>query len=59
MKNLEVLEIYKFEVNEDMRRICNKTTMLKTSLCDYCDAYILVKVTMIITRAEQMQQHEI
>ena len=28
-----------------------KTTMLKSSLCDYSDAYILVKVTITITGA--------
>lgn len=46
-----------FEVN--MRRICNtntqiksKTTMRKSSLCDYYDAYILVNRTITITRAE-------
>ena len=38
------------EINDESRRACNvnsqikfKTTMLKSSLCDYSDAYILVK----------------
>ena len=25
------------------KQIRSKTTMLKSSLCDYCDAYVLVK----------------
>ena len=38
------------EINDDIRgayspnkQIRNKTTLLKSSLCDYSDAYILVK----------------
>ena len=41
------------EINDDGRRVYNtnsqfkfKATMLKSSLCDYRDAYILVKVTI-------------
>ena len=43
------------QTNDDVRRIYNtnsqiafKTTMLKLSLCDCSDAYILVKGTIII-----------
>ena len=46
------------ETNDDSRRgyttrsdIKFKTTMLKSSLCDYADAYILVKGTVTITGA--------
>ena len=35
-------------VNSDIRF---KTTMLKSNLCDYSDAYILVKERITITRA--------
>ena len=40
-----------------------KTTMLRSSLCDYADAYILVKGTIKITGAgddeqEMMQQND-
>ena len=44
------------EINDESRGIYNansqinfKTTMLKSSLCDYSDAYILVKGTITIT----------
>ena len=46
------------EKNDHSRRVCNtssdirfKTTMLKSSLCDYSDAYIVVKGTIKITGA--------
>ena len=44
------------EINDDSRGTCNtnsqikfKTSMLRTSLCDYSDGYILVSGTIIIT----------
>ena len=44
------------EINDESRGAYNvnsqikfKTTMLKSSLCDYSDAYILVKGTITIT----------
>ena len=46
------------EINNESRRVYTtgsdikfKTTMLRSSLCDYADAYILVKGTIIITGA--------
>ena len=46
------------EINGESRGTCNvnsqikfKTAMLKSSLCDYSDAYILVNGTITITRA--------
>ena len=43
------------EINDESRGVCNvnsqikfKTTMLKSSLCDYSDAYILVKGTVSV-----------
>ena len=45
------------EINDESRGICTsndirfKTTMLRSSLCDYADAYILVKETITITGA--------
>ena len=46
------------EINDQSRGVYNtnsdirfKTTMLKSSLCDYSDAYILVKGTITITGA--------
>ena len=46
------------EINDESRGTYNvnsqikcKTTMLKSSLCDYSDAYILVKGTITITGA--------
>ena len=46
------------EINDESRgaynvnsQIKSKTTMLKSSLCDYSDAYILVKGTITITGA--------
>ena len=44
------------EINDDARETCNtnsqikfKTFMLRSSLCDYSDAYVLVKGTIIVT----------
>ena len=44
-----------FEINDESRGTCNvnsqikfKTTMLKSSLCDYSDAYIIVKGTITV-----------
>ena len=44
------------EINDQSRRVYNtnsdirfKTIMLKTGLCDYSDAYILIKGTLTIT----------
>ena len=49
------------EVNDESRGTYNvkgqikfKTTMLKSSLCDYSDAYILVKEKLTITGEELM-----
>ena len=46
------------EINNQSRGVYNtnsdirfKTTMLKSSICDYGDAYILVKGTITFTRA--------
>ena len=46
------------DINDESRGACNvnsqikfKTTMLKSSLCDYSDAYILVKGTITIEGA--------
>ena len=46
------------EINDESRRVYTtgsdikfKTTMLRSSLCDYADAYILVKGTITITGA--------
>ena len=46
------------EINNESRRVYTtgsdikfKTTMLRSSLCGYADAYILVKGTIIITGA--------
>ena len=46
------------EINDESRGAYNvnsqikfKTTMLKSSLCDYSDAYILVKGTIVINTA--------
>ena len=36
------------EINDDARGNKFKTSMLKSSLCDYSDAYILLKVTISI-----------
>ena len=43
------------EINDESRGTCNvnsqikfKTTMLKSSLCDYSDAYIIVKGTITV-----------
>ena len=45
------------EINDDARGTYNinsqikfKTSMLKSSLCDYSDAYVLVSGTITITR---------
>ena len=40
----------------DEKQIRFKTTMLKYSLCDYSDTYILVKEKITITGADLMQQ---
>ena len=48
------------EINDEWRGTYNgneikfKTTMLRSSLCDYADAYILVKGTITINGAEAM-----
>ena len=41
---------HRVEINDDVRGVCSpnkqirfKTAMLRSSLCDYSDAYILVK----------------
>ena len=45
------------EINDESRGTCTsddikfKTTMLRSNLCDYADAYILVKRTIRITGA--------
>ena len=45
------------EINDESRGTCTnndikfKTTMLRSNLCDYADAYILVKGTITITGA--------
>ena len=50
------------EINDDSRGtytnadIKFKTTMLKSDLCDYADAYILVKGTIIIMHDMQMKE---
>ena len=50
-----------FEINDESRGTYNvnsqiklKTTMLKSSLCDYSDAYILDKGKLLITEQLQM-----
>ena len=52
-----------FEINDDAYGTCNKdsqikfkTSMLKSSLCDYSDAYILVSATITTGGAEEMMQ---
>ena len=49
---------YWIEINDQSKGVCNtnsgigfKTTMLKSSLCDYSDANILVKGRITITEA--------
>ena len=48
------------EINDESRGTCTnndikfKTTMLRSNLCDYADAYILVKGTITITGEEMM-----
>ena len=51
------------EINDESRGTYNvnsqikfKTIMLKSSLCDYSDAYILVKGTIKLLEQELMQQ---
>ena len=46
------------EINDESRRLCTtgsdikfKTAMLKSSLCDYADAYILIEGTITIAGA--------
>ena len=53
------------EINDESRRVYNvnsqikfKTTMLKSSLSDYCDAYILIKGRITSIAHEQLQ-HQI
>ena len=43
----------KYNVNSQTKF---KTTMLKSSLCDYSDAYILVKGKIAITEKDMMQK---
>ena len=50
------------EINDDSRgtysvnrQIKFKTIMLRSSLCDYSDAYILAKGTITVITQEQMQ----
>ena len=38
-------------------KIALTTTMLKSSLCDYCDAYILVKGTTSVTNTAAAYPH--
>ena len=54
------------EINDESRGTYNvnsqikyKTTMLKSSLCDYSDAYILVKGKITITGRADRQMKEI
>ena len=55
---------YWIEINDQSIGVYNgsdirfKTTMLKSSLCDYDDAYILVKGTTTITRAGAVLQED-
>ena len=51
------------EINEESKGTYNvnsqikfNTTMLKSSLCDYSDAYILVKGTITITGEQELMQ---
>ena len=51
------------EINDESRGTYNvnsqikfKTTMLKSSLCDYSNAYILVKETKAINKRKQLLQ---
>ena len=50
------------EINDESREtytsndIKFKTTMLRSNICDYADAYILVKGTITITDAGMMMQ---
>ena len=53
------------EINNDSRGTYNtnsqtkfKTLMLRSSLCDYSDAYILLSETRTITGAENYMQQE-
>ena len=55
------------ELKDDSHGVCNvstngqvkfKITILKESLCDYNDAYILVKGTITITEEVMMQQNK-
>ena len=53
------------EINNDARLTCNdsqiqfKTIMLKSSICDYSDAYILVSRTRIITTDRAGADHHV
>ena len=50
------------EINDESRETYTsndtkfKTTMLRSNICDYADAYILVKGTITITDAGMMMQ---
>ena len=51
------------EINDESRGACNtnnqiklKTTMLNSSLCDYSDAYILLKGTIITQQLQMLMQ---
>ena len=51
------------EINNDARGLCNicsqirtKTTMLKSSLCNYSDAQIVVKGTIKLSNAENYSE---
>ena len=53
------------EMNDESRRIYNvnnqikfKTTMLKSSLCDYSDAYILVTGTIAVNNTAAVDSDE-
>ena len=54
------------EINDNSRGTYNinsqikfKTSMLRSSLCDYCDAYILVNGTIYMLEQKQMMQQEL
>ena len=53
------------EINDESRGTCTsndikfKTTMLRSNLCDYADAYILVKETIKLLEMQDPQQEEL
>ena len=54
------------EINDESRGTYNtnnqirfKTSTLRTSLCDYSDAYILVKGTITLRTLQQLMQRQI